>query len=102
MHREVVEILDDNGGRTYYFDFYGSYTFGIGVNPPRDLTVQEFEANIEQEGDMEAQFPVLCGHRPPPARFDYFVASGTAGKIMDYISFTLNTTTGPCRNGKAT
>jgi hypothetical protein len=60
MHREVVEILDDNGGRTYYFDFYGSYTFGIGVYQPTDLTVQEFEANIEGEGDMEAQFPVLC------------------------------------------
>ena len=97
-----MERFDDSGGKTYYFDIYGSYTFGTGINPPEDLTVQEFEVNVQREGDMEAQFPEQCGHNPLPFMSNYFVASGAGGKIMDFISFTMNTTAGPCRNGKAT
>ena len=62
---------------------------------PDDLRVQEFEAIVQREGDMGAQFP-------KSARSNYFVASGAGGKIMDFISFTLNTANGPCRNGKTT
>ncbi len=79
MHHEVMERPDDRGGKTYYFDVYGRYTFGAGINPPEDLTVQEFEAIVQREGDMEAQFPEQCGYNPPPKGSKYFAASGTDG-----------------------
>ncbi len=44
--------LTIRGGTTHYFDVYGSYTFGTGIDPPEDLTAQEFEANAQREGKL--------------------------------------------------